>query len=146
MVTPHTDGAFRIVERGGENSSTMLKQNRASKSNDRRSEATIAVFLDGNLVRPDAISLTSVPRTYEQINEEKIKTVAKLLQIEPGAERKIGIQYHLDFLEASDSGALNHLDVKSYLKESQVWNRFSKLDDEFVLSSSAIWSTFFPLA
>ena len=57
--------------------------------------------------------------------------MAKLLQIEPRTERTIGLQYHLDFLGASDSGVSNHLDVKSYVKESQVWNRCSKLDEGF---------------
>ena len=131
MVTPHMDGTFRIVERERNCRSTKLEEKKVSKSIQQRSEATIAVFVDGNLVRPDAISPTSVPRFYEEIDEEKISTVAKLLQIEPRAERKIGIQYHLDFLGASNSGVSNHLDVRLYLKESQVWNRSSKLDDDF---------------
>lgn len=131
MVTPHMDGTFRILERERENTRTRLKQNKTSNSNDRKSEATIAVFVDGNSVRSDAISLTPIPPLYKKIYQEKIIPVPMLLKIEPRAERKIGIQYHLDFLGASDSGVSKHLDVISYLKKIQVYNRASKLDDEF---------------
>ena len=131
MVTPHMDGTFRIVERERTSTRTRPKQKKASKSIQQRSEATIAIFVDGNLVHPDAISPTSIPALWSEIDEEKINTVAKLLQIEPRTERKIRLQYHLDFLGASDSGVSNHLDLKSYVKESQVWNRCSKLDEGF---------------
>ena len=125
------DGTFRILEAERENTRTRLKQNDTSKSNNRKSEATIALFVDGNSVRPDAISLTSIPHLFEEIDEEKVITVPEILQVEPRAERKIGIQYHLDFLGAPDSGVSKHLDVISYLKKNQVCKRASKLDDEF---------------
>ena len=131
MIKPHMDGTFRIVHRGRVYSSEELKQRKASKSNNQTSEATIAVFVDENLVRPSAISPASIPRNMDELDQEKINIVAKLLQIEPRTERKIELQYHLDFLEASDSGVSNHLDVKSYLRESQVWKKGSKLDEEF---------------
>ena len=131
MVTPHMDGTFRIVERERNYTRNRLKQKKASKSIQQRSEATIAVFVDGNLVHSDAISPTPIPDFFEDIDEEMINTVAKILQIEPGAERKIEIQYHLHLLGASTSGVSTHLDVRSYIKESQVWNRSSKLDDDF---------------
>lgn len=131
MVTPHGDGTFRIVERVREHTITELKQKKASKSNDQRGEATIAVFVDEKLVRSSAISPASIPRHTDEFDQEKINTVSKLLQIEPRTERKMELQYHLDFLGASDSGVSNHLDINSYLRESQAWSRCFKLDEGF---------------